>query len=337
MSTTMAPEITLNGLNNTSINNNTCSQEAHGTDMTVAFVSVMVIAIAGIIANIVGITAIRTAMGEFRPVHNFLLNLSIADICMCVSAFTTHAIHYMQCGAVKDIVKKVLMLVAPISVYGQSGCLLLLALDHYLVIVYPLRCHTLLNQRRCFAVICSQWGVATLVSSVYAVCYYSNPTQKSPYDLNNCEDENKVNAVYFILVFLAMFVLYVRVFMEIYRMPDLALCGVNKRRNKKAIKTTLMILGTYFLLMGPQWVSLIIYEIIGKTFGAGPLFPFLNCLMILNCSCDPVIYSLRMRDVRKGFMKICSICKSEDTETSRTRRHLHTPVNQINAVTSFQM
>ena len=311
-------------------NNSTCVKDVHAALIAVGSVGVIIIiSITGIIANIIGIAAIKTAIREFRPVHNFLLNLSIADICVCVSGLTMHILNFLQCSTVKNNVYRVVMAFMPISVLGQAGCLLLLALDHYLVIVYPLRCQVLLNRQRSYIVISAQWCVAIVCHSVYAACSYPLPPLQSPYDFSNyCTDEAKINAIYFMIIFLIMFALYVRVFMEIHRMPNLALSGVNKQQNKKAIKTTLMILGTYFLLMGPQWTTTIVLQGLGLVREKGYIFVFLNCLMILNCSCDPLIYSMRMQDVRRGFNKICSLCRYRRNRTTPIGRHQQPPVNQ---------
>ena len=212
----------------------------------------------------------------------------------------------------------------PTSVLGQAGCLLLLAIDHYLVILYPLRCQVLLNRQRSYIVISAQYGVQRLcaiMSMRYSLTLHHH--------CNHPTTSAKISAIYFfMIIFLIMFALYVRVFMEIHRMPNLALSGVNKQQNKKAIKTTLMILGTYSLLMGPQLTTTIVLQGLGLVREKGYIYVFLNCLMILNCSCDPLIYSMRMHDVRRGFNKICLLCRYRRNQTTPIGRHQQPPVNQ---------
>ena len=326
MSITSVPGSVQNGSIHTTTNS-TYPEDVHAALVAGGTVCIIIIAIAGIIANIRGIAALKTAIGEFRPIHNFLLNLSIADIFVGVSTLTSHTIHLMQYNNFNYIIHRAIMTVMPISVLVQAGCLLLLALDHYLVIIYPLRCQVLLNKQRSYIIIAVQWTTAILCHLFYAVCSYSFPPMQSAYDYSNyCADEAKISAIYFMIVFLSMFALYARVFVEIHKMPNLASSGVNKR-NTKAIKTTLMILGTYFLLMGPQWIATLVMQALDLIQEKGYIFVFLNCLMILNCSCDPFIYSMRMQDVRRGLNKMCFKCRLKNNQTNPIGRHPYPPIN----------
>ena len=89
MSTTMVPGSATNDSIHVT-NNSTCVKDVHAALIAVGSVGVIIISITGIIANIIGIVAIKAAIREFCPVHNFLLNLSIADICVCGSGLTMH-------------------------------------------------------------------------------------------------------------------------------------------------------------------------------------------------------------------------------------------------------
>ena len=113
-------------------------------------------------------------------------------------------------------------------------------------------------------------------------------------------------------------VIYVRVLLEIQGMKSTNMSSTHRPgQSKKAIKTTLLLLGTYFLCIGPQWVATLAVPSDAQKLRSRTN-AILLCILLMNCVCDPLIYSLRMRDVKQGYDKLISICKLKNAVRDQT-------------------
>ena len=88
---------------------------------------------------------------------------------------------------------------------------------------------------------------------------------------------------------------------------------INKK-NRKALVTTVMILGTFLLFWLPISCKMLIemFVTIPLTYDVVKLSEIFKCLLLLNTICDPIIYAIRIHHVRKGFLillsKVASKC-----------------------------
>ena len=71
--------------------------------------------------------------------------------------------------------------------------------------------------------------------------------------------------------------------------------------------TTFIILGTFILLWLPNFCK-ILTVVFNTELQAYHLkmFDIFICLILLNSVCDPIIYAIRIRHVRKGFLILLS-------------------------------
>ena len=290
----------------TNVINNTCFADVSEQQFTAVIVGMAIITTTGIISNILGVIALKIAIVEYRPVHYFLANLSTVDILICVSITCKTMASYCWQGKHVDVsIKAVFIIMKSSSLLGQAGCLLTLALDHYCAIVHPLRYQLLLDKKRCYFLIGMLWLVTISMPAFYTVCSHTNESM--------CEAMEVAILVSYGFVFLLMIILYGWILKETWNMSK---SGTQQTGlNKKAIKTTFMIVGTYFLFIGPKWMAAIIDS---------PSQPIMNvileCWLLMNCIFDPLIYSLRMHDVRKGYTKIWSACTPKPIQRTPARQ-----------------
>ena len=301
--------------NESSSTNSSCSEDIKDELVLSGCIGLVISSLVGILSNTLGIASLKKGIVELRPVHRFLINLSITEIVVCASTWTFPVMYMLPCDTVIHYIYAVSVVIFSIGMLGQVGSLLLLAIDHYFAIMYPLKYLLFLSDRRCNILIAVQWCIAITVYTTYNVCnklscgVYAVSTEL--YDFTNyCVEASTVYLIYFALVFMSIFAIYIRVLMDIYRMVKFDQPLNNHAvLNKKAIKTTFMILGTYFVFNVPGYVVSVALPSLGLAEHLGPrVFALLNCFTLLNCTCDPLIYSLRMRDVRRGLVTIFSEC-----------------------------
>ena len=122
-----------------------------------------------------------------------------------------------------------------------------------------------------------------------------------------------------VLLLLVMSIIYTKVCVKIYSMQHLlqGRCRRSFRRNKKGLITTMCIVGTFMVC----WLPFCIFSITTlvnmslytnsttKYFVLSEkLDNYLYALLLLNCLCDPVIYALRMREVKLGYRRLLGRC-----------------------------
>ena len=296
----------------TMVSNHTGS--IHPTDessmMMITFVVLELIATAGITTNILALVALKMAHLELRPVHRFLINLSITDIVVCASTGGLMASYFLQSREAKFYMYSICMALFAIGLLSQAGSLLILAFDHYFAIVYPLRYCLILSKKCCFIIIGLSWLIALCIHLVSIICQSMVISGKNTELVRRiCKVAVIIHYLYFGLVLLGMAIVYIRVLYEIRKMTNRNLSGANvSGQNKKAIRTTFMIVGTYFAFVCPQLIAAFLLPS-SNLMMPSIIDTLLTSWMLLNCSCDPLIYSLRMGDVREGYRKMVARCK----------------------------
>ena len=303
-------DITTNTSNTSKI---ICLTAYHETTIQAGYIGLEIIAMAGIISNVLGVIALKMMHEEFRPVHRFLVNLSIVDIVTCISTSGITPYHFWPCSKVIQTIHFISKNVFNTCLLSQAGSLLILALDHYFAIVTPLRYCLILNKRCCFMLITIQWIGTTAITSASIACTLLLSQQDGLYDIAvYCEAVRIVHFLYFGLVLGSMTLIYIRVLFEIKKITDRNLIGASTlRHNAKAIKTTFLILGTYFAFVIPTLVT----KAMNTAFIPIIRIIFL-CWLLMNSICDPFIYSLRMRDVRQGYRIMLNRCKCHGSKVS---------------------
>lgn len=197
-----------------------------------------------------------------------------------------------------------------------------MAQDHYVAIMKPLHYNQIMTSSRVKLMIVALWGIAILggFSNFYAGLEKPPELEK----FNMCERAlySNYQAEYLlilltVLCFLGITVIYITLYSKIKAMDKfpVAVMSKNKMHNKKALVTTLLIIGTF----GICWLPDMFFElamIIQVHVDASKVKDFLvvfvqanNYLYILllcNSLFDPIIYAIRLKEVQLGYISFLS-------------------------------
>ena len=198
--------------------------------------------------------------------------------------------------------------------------LLALAINHYVGILRPLHYASTVTRRRLTLVIIALWVVPFIV---YLFLFLDRP--ENNFYLLNCGYEFMTQMPFrltvsslFCVPLIIMTVLYIHIFITVKRNHSGFLMGQKNqpgnqhiKRNVKAVITTLLILGTYLIGYMPAAIFYVLTcnecpcplsKLSHRTrvvFGVST-----NCLIFVKCLSDPIIYTVRMPEVRNGLRRM---------------------------------
>ena len=302
----------------------------------------LLLAMAAIIINTSSLLALSRVKNRITCHFRLIISLSLSDILIALSAvlMTFNQIFnptlYPGMGTYNDRVTSrcLYVVIKALNTIGLNVTLLNLAAmsaDHYLAISQPLHYNKLLTARRCRGVIVVIWIVATC-------CGFSDFVSVLPnrhllaLGFNTCEaalatvyTEEFTSLALTGLVLVVMVVVYLKICTVIhrYRPPRKYSNRSAIKRNVRSLMTTALILGCFCLCWLPycayQVAMLIISQHSSKDtleawITSGRLQQLIEAdrylynLILLNCVCDPVIYTIRTFDVRLGYRRICGGC-----------------------------
>jgi hypothetical protein len=220
------------------------------------------------------------------------------------------------------------MMIKALNTMGLNITLLNLmgmALDHYLAVIKPLHHISLLDKRRVSIMIILFWviafvtGFSNFLSPMWEIQKYRNSTY------NYCEyawttsyqEEYTMFTIALLCLCLMMF-MYIRIYQKVhcrFQQEDMKKIA----RNRRALLTTFLILGSFMLCWLPTCllqISLLVISHIKPEM----LQNIHQCLLIvdkyfydlllLNTLCDPIIYVVRISDVKAGYRRMFMKCFS---------------------------
>ncbi len=299
----------------------------------------LILAFLAISMNLLSALAILHQHGALSSHYRFIFSLLMSDILTGSSVI----LHYVNqifhptyprgLGPIDTRMRSycMLMFLRALKTTALNSSLLNLmgmAIDHFLAILRPLHYPTLMNKQRASIFIGAFWIIAIICgfSDIMTSWYPKYP--KYRHKINYCEfayltkyqDEYTVFAIA-ALCFVTMIVSYIRILSKIRkRHQDLQqLRHETIHRNKKAVITTLLILGTFVLSWLPTClfqVILIISVYVNREMVEtwAPVLAkadyYLFDLLLINAICDPLIYATRMPEIRNGYKRICLRCRT---------------------------
>lgn len=198
--------------------------------------------------------------------------------------------------------------------------LMAMAIDHYIAILMPFKKMKLMSKRRTNIMIVILWTIAVLsgfsdfFSPITAVSWVSTNAT----NLNFCEliwlsdyQEEFIMFGIVIVCMLSMLYMYLHIYCEIKgKTKRDTVNDIKAHRNNRALVTTLFILGTFAVCWLPICIFNVALIIITRcsmdvVHDITPLLTkidrYLYDLMLLNTLCDPIIYTIRMDEVRRGY------------------------------------
>ncbi|KAI0219425.1 hypothetical protein LSAT2_029034 [Lamellibrachia satsuma] len=200
--------------------------------------------------------------------------------------------------------------------------LLGMALDHHIAIMKPLHYHMLMNHRRSIIMISLFWVVATVCGFSDVIVSIMNPRyMRLHHRYNFCEfvyisryqEEYTVFAIAFVC-FVAMAFAYIGICVTVCKLHNQqSSYGGNFRQNKKALCTTFLILGTFVVC----WIPICAFQLIMIVqvkmnpemvqrwmYLLGQVDSYMYNLLLVNALCDPIIYAVRMREMRQSYISL---------------------------------
>ena len=206
-----------------------------------------------------------------------------------------------------------------------------MAIDHFMAINKPLLYSTIRKTKKIIIMIAGLWVVAILAGFSDFLSGI-NIDDMFTAKLNYCEliwlTDYHDEYLTFVLAFLClgvMLFIYIKICIKIHHRHT----GLNIRQhirqnqnrdnmlNRKPIITTLLIVGSFVLCWLPMCLFQIILIIVVRvnpmvlrkfTTTLQDVDQYLYDLLLLNCIIDPIIYAVRMPEVRLGYQRLFMRC-----------------------------
>ena len=296
---------------NISFNVNNINNTANPSNITF-FVIQFVVSFIGLFANIFNIAAILHIPQGQTTHSKLIISLGVADICLSILGLILVPIPFLKDEVQRCFIVVVDRTFSPFAVVVLLLNLLALGIDQYVAIVKPLHYQRLLSTVRINVLIHLLWiisvtiGLLDMVVTIFVDVINGSLLSKHftfcEYILNagfRCSEY--IIQIVFILVSFALIFLYVRTFLE-YRqfVARREVSGQDELHDKKAIITTLLVIGTFQICWFPIGLLSVLNELALVDYNR----TFLSIgwmLMMLNVLCDPIIYGVRLLIVRHGY------------------------------------
>ena len=256
-----------------------------------------------------------------RSVHHTLLfNLAITDIFGSVLLWMYYNSPYIfprfEIVTLPQCLFIVAVLVGPfiLALSTSALSLLTLALNQYIAICHPLRATTSVTKHKATIVIAMIWVFSLTLAMIPALLVISQP---DCYMWTGVVGVKALEICSYGLAILVIIIvsLYGRIYREIIgyrkRMPQLGRNSGHsseQEHNYKAFITTLLLTGTLIIF----WIPYTAFHFLSAHVDIDniPLYVIymklyvIDFLPLLNYITDPIIYGIRMREVRDGYRRL---------------------------------
>ena len=271
----------------------------------------IVLGLVGALLNILALIALRLGINDLQPKHRFLITLNISDILMALSIVV---IRILELGRTYNLIGFTYTFYF-IGVASLTSSLVCIGCDLFVAICKALRYESLMTKRRITIAILVQWSWSIAIGVSYISCRVLDManTNKGFFEADGgmCLHFSTVYLGHLGLCALAIIIFYGRVLWEVWHMKRMVQPSQgqslqdNTKSAMKAITTILLIIGTLGIFLLPAYIV---------TF-FGPEFEMIKRISVnwsmLNSIADPLIYSIRMSELRAGYKKMFSLCKRD--------------------------
>lgn len=324
----------------TSSRNETASEEEEISNaFGLRFVPYTVLLVGSVVFNLLSLTAMTKIRGHRTVHHTLLLNLAVCDIVgsMLLWMYYNSPIIFthFKVTRIEHCLFIIMVLCGSfiLSLCLSSLSLLSLALNQYLAICNPLFSTTTITKKKACFCITMIWLISVtcammpafslLIRSRYMHCRY--------YAASMSETGLEVCTYAMAALIITIVVLYGRIYREIvrYRMRTPVLTNRRPRsddaeHNYKAFITTLLLSSTLVFF----WLPFMVFHFISAHVDINIIpdsvlyakFYVIDFMPMLNYITDPIIYGIRMREIRDAyhrlFAKLMPCIISEPTRTT---------------------
>ena len=303
----------------------------------------LAIALCGVAANILCACAVLRIRHVWTNLHYFMFSLLTSDLLVACSVcahsirWIVSPLHRLGVGPWDErltsrcwflVISGLHTLGLNVTLFNLMG----MAVDHYVAIMRPLHYVTAMTKRRSIVSIALIWSVAIFLSFIdfLSPVWHSKKKSSDWSSYNYCErvyetphtDEYTTLAIAGVC-FIVMLYVYGNIYVTV-RHKQRAQEGMRashlqprRKRNIRALVTTLLILGSFMICWFPQLTFQLTLNAINKLQPellhsySDKLIPLNHAIFawfILNCILDPLIYTLRMGEIRLGMRSLLSAC-----------------------------
>lgn len=233
------------------------------------------------------------------------------------------------------------------SLVSTALHLLALAANHHVGIAKPLHYVRIVTRRTILVSAAATWVCPIAFFFIYFSSVPDDGFQSpgcSRFDFLQYSPFRTTVSVMFFVPLAAMTAIYVHIFAIVRRHQpqNNSSSGRRLRRNVKAAVTTLLILGAYIL----GWMPAVLYFALTCLDCLSP-FPnipievrvpvgvFANAMMTARCLADPVLYLIRMPEVRDALREMCGVhVPSTNGGSPSSLQNTRTDVRRLTLLTS---
>ncbi|XP_024877417.1 D(3) dopamine receptor isoform X1 [Temnothorax curvispinosus] len=289
--------------------------------------------VAIVLGNVLTILAITWARRLRNVVSNyFILNLAVSDLMVGVTLpyhlafYADDTLHRNKSVCISRFI--MFSLACGGSIYN----LIIIAIDRYVAIVYPLSYNAYATKRRVLLIIIVAWICTMGVSSI--------PTYWNNFDASNADQKCELETVlprYYILAiqmpalflsWIAMFLLYWKIWREAHmhaRRMNLGIVpNIAEKNDRKSVQVVLLILGCFSICWFPYFVVVCIrmHTSDWRTNSMTLWYKSTFALAVANSAMNPFIYAWKNTNFRKAFLKILHFKSPNDYFNSSFKMYL---------------
>ena len=276
------------------MNNTTAVQ----TELTKAFLAGEIfLNILQAISSSINVSAIHTIyyhIHEKRPLHKLLICLSSANYIFSLSAFVAVHIHHFIMDSIHFCAEAIV-----------SASIIMIAIDQYIAIIYPLRHIVILSHYRTKVIIIVIHATGILFGVVHFI------SRHFELSVSHCDDFGLTLTSLILPMVISISKLivigytYIKVALEIRKISVLpAGQGTSTRSKRKGFHTALLIIGSNLVFNVPFWCSSMIHYFGGISCKIdGVLYLATYYWRMISPIVDPLIFSFRMPDIREAYRK----------------------------------
>ena len=272
--------------------------------------------------NSLSILAMSRMKGRRTVHHTLILNQAVSDIVGSILLWMYYNSPYIfprfQIVTLSQCLFIVVVLVGPfiLALSTSSLTLLTIAMNQYFSICHPLKATTTVTKHKAYVVIGMIWVFSFTLAMIPALIVIAMPECSMWVHIIGVKSLEVCTYGLGVLI-IVIVALYGRIYREIVnyrkRMPQLGRNNTHRSEQEhhfKAFITTLLLTGLLILF----WLPYTMFHVVGANvdYEDIPLWVIYSKMYIidfspmLNYLSDPIIYGIRMREIRGGYRRLFS-------------------------------